>query len=44
MSFELIVTVDANRDIEEARRWYDGQQSGIGIKFIVATANVSATF
>lgn len=36
MSFELIVTTDADRDIEVARLWYDEQQEGIGLKFIIA--------
>jgi plasmid stabilization system protein ParE len=36
MSLQLIITPDANRDIEEARDWYDKKQQGVGLRFVLA--------
>ncbi len=36
MSLQLIITPDANRDIEEAAAWYDERQAGVGLRFVFA--------
>jgi plasmid stabilization system protein ParE len=36
MSYPLIITPDAARDIEEACAWYDEQQIGVGKRFVLA--------
>ena len=36
MSLQLIIAPDANRDIEEVCAWYDRQQNGVGIRFVLA--------
>ena len=36
MSLQLIITPDANHDIEEACTWYDEQQAGVGLRLVLA--------
>ena len=36
MSFHLVVTPAANRDIDEAMSWYDNQEGELGKRFITA--------
>ena len=36
MSLPLIISPDASRDLDEACAWYDEQQSGVGIRFVLA--------
>jgi hypothetical protein len=36
MRYELIVTEDAEIDIEQAMDWYESQQKGLGIKYILS--------
>ena len=36
MSLQLIITPDADHDIEEAGDWYDEQQAGVGLRFVLA--------
>ena len=36
MSFHLVVTPAANRDIDEAMSWYDNQEGELGNRFITA--------
>lgn len=36
MSLQLIITPDADHDLEEACNWYDSQQSGVGLRLVLA--------
>ncbi len=36
MSFQLVITPDAQRDIDETHAWYEQKQGGVGHRFILA--------
>lgn len=36
MSLPLTITPEADRDIAEANNWYDKQQAGVGLRFVLA--------
>ena len=36
MSLQLIITPDADHDLEEASAWYDKQQVGVGLRLVLA--------
>jgi len=36
MRFKLIVTEDAENDIEQAMDWYENKQTGLGTRYVLA--------
>jgi len=36
MQYKLVVTDDAENDIEQAMDWYENQQSGLGTKIVLS--------
>ena len=39
MSYNLIVTEDAEDDLESANDWYEAKQQGLGSKFLLSVRN-----
>ena len=42
MNLFLIIRPEAERDMAEARDWYEGQREGLGIEFLTAVEKVFA--